>query len=362
MLKIDSGRKINAKKWDKTTLFVVCIWGEIVFVCIKSSRVFPDKISPARAKFCQIKNEMKDFSNYMFLTIEGFEAEGKFSTARLFRSSLRSFELFYGGAVPYEALTPEVLSSYEAHLLQRSLALNTVSTYLRMLRATYYRAVAAGETAEVPGLFRGVFTGTRSDVKRALSVRNTARLLAADEQTVPPALLQVCAWAQLMFLLRGIPFADLARLRKCDLHEGIITYRRCKTGSLITIIVPAEALDIICRVGDSDPRSPYLLPILDKRLRRAADIDRCYTSALRRFNRLLAQLSVALGLHARLSSYTLRHTWATTAFRRKVPVGLICNAMGHSSVTVTETYLKPFVDEEIDRANRELISYIKSFI
>lgn len=304
---------------------------------------------------------MKNFSDYMFLTIESFLDEGKYSTARLFRSSLRSFELFYGGAVPYEALTTGMLSSYEAHLLRRSLSLNTVSTYLRMLRATYYRAVAAGETPEAVGLFRGVFTGTRSDVKRALSVRNTSRLLSADEHSVPPSLQQVCAWAQLMFLLRGIPFADLARLRKCDLHEGVITYRRCKTGSLITVIVPAEAMEIIDRVGDTDPRSPYLLPILDKSLRRSADIDRCYTSALRRFNRLLGQLSVVLGLHARLSSYTLRHTWATTAFHKKMPIGLICNAMGHSSVTITETYLKSFVNEEIDEANRELIFYVKSF-
>ena len=34
----------------------------------------------------------------------------------------------------------------------------------------------------------------------------------------------------LMFSLRGIPFVDLAYLRKSDLRDNVITYRRRKTG------------------------------------------------------------------------------------------------------------------------------------
>ncbi|MCY6351675.1 integrase [Bacteroides fragilis] len=56
-------------------------------------------------------------------------------------------------------------------------------------------------------------------------------------------------------------------------------------------------------------------------------------------------------------TYVARHTWATTAFRQKVPIGLIANAMGHSSVKVTETYLKPFEEEELNRVNEGIIKY-----
>lgn len=55
--------------------------------------------------------------------------------------------------------------------------------------------------------------------------------------------------------------------------------------------------------------------------------------------------------------YIFSHTWATTAFRQKVPIGLIANAMGHSSVKVTETYLKPFEEEELNRVNEGIIKY-----
>ena len=53
--------------------------------------------------------------------------------------------------------------------------------------------------------------------------------------------------------------------------------------------------------------------------------------------------------------YIWRHTWATLAFHAGVNIGIICKALGHSSIKVTETYLKPFENEKVDIANDELI-------
>ena len=60
-----------------------------------------------------------------------------------------------------------------------------------------------------------------------------------------------------------------------------------------------------------------------------------------------------------ISTYTIRHTWATMAYYCEIHPGIISEAMGHSSIAVTETYLKPFWDDRIDEANREVISYVK---
>ena len=46
-------------------------------------------------------------------------------------------------------------------------------------------------------------------------------------------------------------------------------------------------------------------------------------------------------------------------FHTKVTVGVISNALGHSSVKVTETYLKPFENEALDKANKKIIAYVK---
>ena len=58
-------------------------------------------------------------------------------------------------------------------------------------------------------------------------------------------------------------------------------------------------------------------------------------------------------------TYVARHTWATTALHTRVAVGVISNALGHSSVKVTETYLKPFENEALDRTNKKIIAYVK---
>ena len=61
-------------------------------------------------------------------------------------------------------------------------------------------------------------------------------------------------------------------------------------------------------------------------------------------------------------TYSARHTWATIAFHQETPVGVISRGLGHSSVKVTETYLKPFGDKEVDRTNRKILNYVLSAV
>lgn len=61
-------------------------------------------------------------------------------------------------------------------------------------------------------------------------------------------------------------------------------------------------------------------------------------------------------------TYTSRHTWATTAYYCEIHPGVISEAMGHSSITVTETYLKPFRNKKIDEANKKVVDFIKRSI
>ena len=162
-----------------------------------------------------------------------------------------------------------------------------------------------------------------------------------------------------------MPFADLARLRKCDLQNGVITYRRRKTGRPLTVRVTSEAASLIERCADRRPGSPYLLDILwDASAPCPAAIGsreeyRHYCKVLRSFNRRLKQLARLLKIKESLSSYTARHTWATTAYNAKCATGIISEALGHSSVKVTETYLKPFANDELDKPNRMIICYVK---
>ena len=61
----------------------------------------------------------------------------------------------------------------------------------------------------------------------------------------------------------------------------------------------------------------------------------------------------------KVSSYTARHTWATLSFHMGTAPGIVSQALGHSSLHVTETYLKPFENEKVDEVNRKLISSVR---
>lgn len=158
-----------------------------------------------------------------------------------------------------------------------------------------------------------------------------------------------------MFLFRGMPFIDMAYLRKQDLKEHCITYCRHKTGKKMVVRIPHEATALFEKCRNKKTDSGYLFPILDETTENDKKLYENYRQALRTFNRKLAKMAAFLLPGTNISSYTARHTWATLAFYSGIPIGIISKALGHSSIKVTETYLKPFENEKVDAANDELI-------
>ena len=75
------------------------------------------------------------------------------------------------------------------------------------------------------------------------------------------------AYFLLMFLFRGMPFIDLAHLRKQDVKGKYIVYSRHKTGRQITVRIPKEAMKLIEKFKNMNYDSIYLFPILDKKKR-----------------------------------------------------------------------------------------------
>ncbi|WP_413685291.1 tyrosine-type recombinase/integrase [Phocaeicola vulgatus] len=55
-------------------------------------------------------------------------------------------------------------------------------------------------------------------------------------------------------------------------------------------------------------------------------------------------------------TYVTRHTWATIAKSKNVPVNVISDALGHDSVTTTQIYLASIDSSIIDNANELVVS------
>lgn len=305
-----------------------------------------------------------DFISFFRQVAEDLRAEGNFGTAHVYRSTLNAIVRFHGcRRLPFHTITPEWLKRFEIYLRNdRECSWNTVSTYFRMLRAVYNRAVDLRKAAYVPHLFRSVYTGTRADRKRALDSNDMRKLLKnVSGKQIDRSSSELRGTRDLfllMFLLRGLPFVDLAYLRKSDLQGNVITYRRRKTGRQLSVTLTPETAGLLRLYMNRDESSPYLFSILTSN-EGTEEAYREYQLALRNFNRRLEVLGRTLGLGAQLSSYTARHTWATVAYHCEIHPGIISEAMGHSSITVTETYLKPFRSKKIDEANKKVIDFIR---
>ena len=301
---------------------------------------------------------------FMKQVAEELRMGGNFGTAHVYRSSTNAIIAYCGeGDFSFDEVTPEWLKGFEIHLRGKGCSWNTVSTYLRTFRAVYNRAVDCRGAVYVPHLFRSVYTGTRADRKRALDTEDIQKVFTKLPQSsaVTSDMRRTQELFVLMFLLRGLPFVDLAYLRKSDLHDNVITYRRRKTGRPLSVTLTPEAMAILKRYMNRDTSSPYLFPLLNSR-EGTKEAYHEYQLALRNFNRQLMLLGEMLGLGDKLSSYTARHTWATTAYYCEIHPGVISEAMGHSSITVTETYLKPFRNKKIDEANKKVVDFIKRSI
>lgn len=278
-------------------------------------------------------------------------------TAHVYRSTLNRLRKFVNGReISFRQLTPEWLARFEQRLLADQLSWNTVSTYMRMLRSVYNQALECGIAVYVPRLFSKVHTGVNCPVKRAVSPEVICQLMTAKKK-LPERLSFSRDIFVLLFLLRGMPFVDLAFLRKRDLQGNVITYHRHKTGRRMSVVVCPEAMEIIGKYKNVFPDTPYLFPIIQNP---GKDEYGQYSRMLRLENHRLLQVARSLQIKERLSTYTARHTWATTALRQNYNSNLICDAMGHSSVKVTETYFQPFKEAEINRMNKSLITYILS--
>ena len=306
----------------------------------------------------------KGFSRCGELYIDRLREEGRYSTAHVYKNALFSFSVFCGTCnVSFRQITRESLRLYGQYLYENGLKLNTISTYMRMLRSIYNRGVEAGNAPFVPRLFHEAYTGIDVCQKRALTAAELYRLLFDDPRS--ERLRRIQDIASLLFQLCGMSFADLAHLEKSALENNILRYNRIKTKTPMSVEVLDSAMvkiDRLRSVRKSQPGCPdYLLDILcGDKSRKDEKAYREYQSALRWFNNSLKELARALHLKSPVTSYTLRHSWATIAKYRGVSIEMISEALGHKSIKTTQTYLKGFGLEERTEVNKGNLSYIRN--
>ena len=267
-------------------------------------------------------------------------------TASICITAKTSFERFLGGQdILIDRIDNDLMQKYEDWLKNTSMMKNTVSCYMRSLRSVYNQAVKRGLTTQ-KNPFINIFTRIDKTVKRAVNEEVIVQLKNMDLSSHKELALARDLF-MFSFYMRGISFVDMANLRKINVKNGYVIYFRSKTRQMLTVKVEACMQEIISR-HESQTIDDYLLPVYTVQ-------NRDNTSQLRNHNNRLKRISEMLGLETSLSSYVSRHTWATLALRKGIPIEIISESMGHENETTTRIYLASLGQSVVDRANAEII-------
>ena len=240
-----------------------------------------------------------DLAEGMRMYIARLREQGRYSSAKSYQDALNSFLRFCGQEViPYTRIDREMLLRYQDYLPTESLRL--------------------------------LMTAPLDDS----GLRKTQRALC------------------LMFLFCGMAFVDFAHLKKSDIRNGVLRYNRQKTGTPMLVEIQPVAKELLAALMTGTLRdSPYLFTFLSG-TKTGEEAFREYTSALADFNSSLKELANACGVTEMVTSYSIRHSFATTLKEQGVPIEMISELLGHQSIKTTQIYLKSFSLDKMSAVNK----------
>jgi len=278
---------------------------------------------------------------------EKFVKLGKMSTSHLLKASVKSFLKYLGkNDAKLNDITAENMMAYEQWLRGEGRMNNTISTYIRMIRLMYNRAVEQKLIRRKDDVFKNVFTKVEINHARAIDVCEIHQLLFTP--VTSKYLRNIQAIAKLQYFLCGMPLVDVSQLERQRLAECAIDYYRRKTGVHIKIGIEPAVADLVSWWGRH-----YKAPNLN-----TPEGWQDYQYLLHSYNMGLKKLAQKTGVSANVSSYSLRHGWAQISKRAGIPMEMISEMLGHSSLETTKIYLKSFDENELQKANRRNIEFL----
>ena len=243
------------------------------------------------------------------------------------------------------------LREYEIWLKGQGLAVNTIGIRFRTLRTIYNYALTNDwvKAENYPFKKYKVSKLSEETIKRALSKKDINKIIQYPCSSGYARLaIDIFAFT---YYVGGINFADIANLTHSNLINGGLVYKRQKTGKLIRVPLPQQALELINKYRSST----YLFPIYNETHQtEQAKANRLH-KVITKVNNHLKQIGEELNLPITLTTYVARHSQATVMKKAGVPTALISQIMGHSSERVTQIYLDSFGNDQMDEAMKNLL-------
>lgn len=286
---------------------------------------------------------------YMGKQVEKKKQMHKNGTAAAYLSTLHSLQSYIGDRkVRFIDIDFQFLDNYLVYLYSKGNSENTVGFYIKNFRAVYNRAKKEGAKVVPSNPFLEIDIKTEKTVKRALT-KNEIRKIAELDLSATPKRNLARDLFMFSFNSRGMPFVDIIHLKKQDIIDDVIFYRRSKTNQPLSVTITTE-MSLLIKKYQND--GEYVFPILNPD--KPTELYKQYRNALKDVNTELKAVAKEAGINVNLTTYVARHTWATVAKETGAPISSISDSLGHTSEKTTQVYLKDFDQNTLHQLNKKV--------
>jgi len=285
--------------------------------------------------------------------IEELKRANRIGTARSYKDVLNVLKKYNNEKdLTFKQINFDFLTKFEANHYSKGNTANGLAVYMRTIRAIFNKAIKSGVVEKENYPFENYKIRTAPTEKRAIEWKLLKSIIECKLKEGHKCF-NARNYFVASYMMYGMNYTDMAFLKRSDIVDGRIKYRRKKTSKLYDIKVSAALEKILSYYIDKNPDSEYVFPILkrDTALLQYRDIE----WARKRYNKKLKILAELCKIKENLTSYVSRHSFATQAMLLQVPLNAISTMLGHSSLKTTETYLKSLPNNILDDYNKRVM-------
>ncbi len=302
------------------------------------------------------------FLEYGLRQVTQLRESNRFGNARTYRESLKKFSDFLSGKdCRFEELDFTMLTRFETTMLKEGLKINSISVYLRSLRAIYNRAVKDGIADRNGNPFLDFHIKSEKTPSRSLTIDEMRMLiqypLKDDGARWRFRQIFLCSFAFI-----GMSFIDMSFLKHSNISDGRLNYRRRKTGRLYSIALNEYNESILRSLScNQKVNNDFIMPIINFTNLDEEQAIKASRDVYSRCNKYLKIIADEVGLEDSISTYWARYTWANIARKLGYSKDMIAEALGHSyGNRVTSIYLDDYEAGVIDEMNYTVLRNVFS--
>lgn len=299
------------------------------------------------------KSKYESFFEFGLLKVKELRVSQRFGTARNYEGVLSILKVFTKEKdLKFNELNLDFLECFERfHLSKPGNSQNGLASYMRTIKAIYNKGIKDGFIEREHYPFYNYQIRTVPTEKRAIKVEYVKRILELDLND-ENSLFHYRNYFLLSYMTMGMSYIDMAFLKKGNIVDARIKFQRKKTSKMYDIKVTEQMSVILKYYVSEKKRNDFVLPILKR-----DSLELQYKDAqwgLKNYNKGLKKIADLCKIEERLTSYVSRHSFATHALFKNIPLPAISAMLGHSKLSTTQIYLKSLPSKVLDAYQEEL--------